>query len=259
MTRWELSEPTTIDLDEVREVRVRLVGGNVDVTGTDGASRLELTKIKGQPLEVDLHNGVLTVSYDDLSWKSILSWNFNRDRAAWLSLAVPPACVVELGVVSASALVSGMTGPTRVRSVSGEVTLDGLSSRVHAQTVSGNVNTQALDGSLEFETVSGELTVAGGTCDSVRATSVSGEIALDVDSPDIRAQSVSGDVLVRLPAGTGVTVDVSSVSGRIDTGFEGLAADASKPGQRRLEGTIGDGTGRLRVRTVSGGVAVLSR
>ena len=259
MTRWELAEPTTIDLEGVREVRVRIVAGNVDVTGTDGASRLELTAIKGQPLVVELDNGVLTVAYDDLSWKSLLGWTFGRDREASLSLAVPPDCPVELGVVSASALVSGMTAPTRVRSVSGEVTLDGLSSRVRAQTVSGDLNTQALDGSLEFETVSGELTVAGGTCESVRATSVSGEIALDVDSADIRAQSVSGDVLVRLPSGTGLTVEVSSVSGRLDSGFDGLVTDGSKPGKRRLEGRIGDGSGRLRVQTVSGGVAVLAR
>lgn len=258
MTRWELKEPATLDLDGVREVHVRIVGGNVDVTGTTGASRLELTAIEGEPLVVELLDGVLTVAYDDLSWTSVLGWRFGRDRSASLSLAVPPDCPVELGVVSATALVSGMTAPAQVRSVSGEVTLDGLSSRVRAQTVSGDLQTQALDGSLDFETVSGDLTVAGGTCDSVRAKSVSGEIALDVDSRDTRVQSVSGDVLVRLPADSGLAVDVTTVSGRIDTGFDGLTTE-KKPGKRRLDGTVGDGTGKLHVRTVSGAVALLRR
>lgn len=256
MTRWELSEPGAIDLGDepVRQVKVRTVAGNVDVTATTGPARLEITAIEGKPLVVTLENGVLSVAYEDLSWGGLLSWSFDRSRSVDVSIAVPPDCPVELGVVSATALVSGMTAPTAVKSVSGDVTLDGLSSRVKAQTVSGTLETQALDGALDFETVSGDLTVAGGRCDSLHAKSVSGEILLDVEAADVKVKSVSGDVLVRLPEDSGLQVAVKTVSGKLTAGFDEL-----RPNGRRLEGRVGDGTGRLQVQTVSGDVAVLRR
>jgi hypothetical protein len=70
--------------------------------------------------------------------------------------------------------------------------------------------------------------------------------------------TVSGDVTVRLPGDAGLKVDLSSTSGDLACAFPGLSLE-KRPGSRKLSGRVGDGGGALHGRTVSGGVALLSR
>jgi hypothetical protein len=262
MDSWTIEEPTELALGAVESVKIRLVAGHVDVVGTDGEARLEVTELVGPPLIVTLEDGRLVVTYDDLSWQGLFSWGrLHRRRTAVLSLAVPHSCPVQLGVVSASAIVSGMSGETSVRSVSGDVTLDGVSAAVSANTVSGNVETEALDGPLHFKTVSGHLTIAHGSTGQLRAKTVSGDVTADVDlSPGgrIGIESVSGDVRLRLAESVGAKVDLASISGHLDSAFEGLDS-GERPGRRSRRGAIGDGSGSIHARTVSGSVALLRR
>ncbi len=264
MTHWEITEPQTVDLQEVHDLRLSIVAGDVSVTATDGPSRLEVHSHNGAPLQVDLQDGVLTIAYEDLPWGGIFDWlvsgRKNR-REVSLALAVPADCEVKLGTVSADAVVSGITEPTTVHTVSGEITLDGLGGGISAKTVSGNVESVALAGDLSFETVSGDLTVASGRCHKLTAKTVSGDViaSMDVeDGAELAVVTVSGDVVLRLPAtSAGAHVGVDTVSGRLTSGLAGVTT-TSTPGRRRLEGSFGAGVGTLRVKTVSGDVDILS-
>lgn len=261
MADWTIDGPQDLTLDGVREVRVRLVAGEVDITATDGAARLEVHKVEGDALTVSLVDGVLDITHPDLTWGGLLSFVKHRGhRSAAISLAMPSSAPLSLGVVSASAVVSGLTGTTSVRSVSGDVTLDGISADVEAETVSGDLEAVALSGDLDFKTVSGDLTLAGGSSGRVRAKSVSGDLTLDVDlSPggEVRADAVSGDVTMRLPDDLSTTVDVGSVSGTLTSAYGGLS-EGRAPAKRTLTGVIGTGAGEVRVRTVSGDVSLLA-
>jgi len=261
MTRWTISEPTELDFDSVKVLRVRIVAGSVNVVGTDETARLEVTDLDGPPLQVSLKDGELVVAYDDVSWPGILSWVTSRRRSATISVAVPWDSSVQLGVVTASAVVSGIHGCTSIRSVSGNVTLEGLTETVDAETVSGDLETKSLAGDLRFSTVSGDLTVVDGSSTLLRANSISGDVALDVDvarGSEIELTSVSGDVRVRLPHNTDVQVDIASTSGNLDTAFDGLSYRRLY-GNRRLGGVLGRGSGRLLASTVSGDIALLRR
>lgn len=264
MTTWEISEPTTVDLDDVRALRLRVVAGDVSVTATDGPARLEVHAIEGVPLKVELEGGTLTVTYDDLSWGGLLDWLTGKNRGrreVSLALAVPARCDVQLGTVSATALVSGITGPTSVKSVSGEITLDGIGGEISAKTVSADVEALALAGDLRFDTVSGDLTVASGQASVLAAKTVSGDITLSVDldsGGDVDVKSVSGEVVLRLNDDVGAKVRVDSVSGRLRSALDGFSTD-NAPGRKRLDGAVGDGAGSVRVKTVSGDVSLLSR
>jgi hypothetical protein len=260
MTTWRIDSPEQLDIDDVREVRVRVVGGEVSVHGTTGSSaHLDVSDIDGE-LAVEYADGVLTLTQPGLTWERLLQWRATLRAEATLALAVPAGCPVQVGVVSASAMVSGLTGPTQVRSVSGRVTLDGLDGDITAQTVSGDVETLALTGSLRFKTVSGELTLAGGGgCREVTAKTVSGDMALDLSLDPggaIALDTVSGDIVVRMPDGTGAKIEAQSTSGDLDSGFPGLTRD-NKPGRKSLRGSIGDGAGSIRVRSVSGDVTLV--
>jgi len=265
--QWSIETPQSIDVEGVRRLEVRLVGGRVDVVGRTedaeaGAAHVEISTLDG-PVVVTLSDGVLQIVHEKLTWGGVLDWlGGGRRTNAVVSVSVPAGCPVQLGVVSADAVVSGITAEaTAVRSVSGDVTLDGLATSVSARTVSGTLETRRLAGDLDFTTVSGDLTVVDATTSRLRANSVSGDLTLDlvVDAESaLDLKTVSGDVTVRLPGAAGLDVDVASTSGSLQSEFGGLWSER-RPGQARMTGRIGSGVGRLRAKTVSGDVVLLSR
>lgn len=176
-----------------------------------------------------------------------------------MTLTVPKECPVNAGVVSASAVVAGFEGRTSVKSVSGEIVLDGVSGEIHADTVSGDVESRGLVGDLSFKSVSGELTVAQGTPRRLRATTVSGRITADLELPPtghVTMNSVSGEIVLRLPHTVETDVTIRSTSGRIDTAFSELN-HTSQPGMKTLAGRIGGGMASLSATTVSADVTLL--
>ena len=267
MQEWTVDSPQAIDIDEsVTELSVRIVSGHVDVVPVDepGGARVEVTDIEDAPLLVSIDGGVLTIQHERVSWDGILGWmRLNRleRRRAVVSVAVPAQCSARIGVVSANAVIAGLSGAVKVRCVSGDVVLDEVTGPVDVESVSGDVEARRLNGGMALRTVSGGLTVVDGKSGEVHAKSVSGDVALDLwpdRAVDIDVTTVSGDVTVRLPGDTGLKVDVSSTSGDLACAFHGLDVH-KRPGSRRLSGSIGDGTGVLHGRTVSGRVALLAR
>ncbi|MFE9389230.1 hypothetical protein [Streptomyces sp. NPDC006784] len=264
---WEITTPQRIEFDDpVTELQVRLVGGTVNVVGTqEPTTRVEIDKIKGPPLRVRREGGRLVLAYDDLPWRGFLKW---LDRKGWrreaeVSVQVPAHVELSVGVVTAVAVVSGVHGRTRVAGVSGDTTLVGLSGPVAADTVSGSVETQRLSGSLRFSTVSGDLTCIDASADQIRADSVSGAMILDLASPrgdrpaDIRLSSVSGELALRLPDDADLTVDAHTTGGAVSSAFDNLRTGGW--GDHRITGTLGSGRGALHAVNVSGGLALLRR
>ena len=64
--------------------------------------------------------------------------------------------------------------------------------------------------------------------------------------------SVHGSVTVEVPASLGAEVELSSVTGRVETEFPVTLTGRIDP--RRLRATIGDGSRHVRLRTVNGNV-----
>ncbi|MGW6687910.1 DUF4097 family beta strand repeat-containing protein [Streptomyces sp. NPDC054961] len=283
---WSVAEPQKLTFEEpVTEVRVRVVGGTVNVVAADeGPAYLEVAEVDGPPLHVVQEDGVLTVSYEDLPWngsqgfkkwfdsKPWKAWSASGsgrkawERSATVTLAVPAATRVQLAAVSAAAFVSGIDGGTEIHGVSGGATLVGLSGRIKAHTVSGGVEAQSVTGELGFHSVSGDLTVLDGAAGTVRADSVSGDMLIDLaldgrpgQSPvDIFLNSVSGQVAIRLPHPADARVEANTATGGVSNAFEDLRV-SGQLGAKRITGTLGAGTGTLRATTVSGSIALLRR
>ncbi|MFE0516420.1 DUF4097 domain-containing protein [Streptomyces sp. NPDC058964] len=265
MSEWSVTEPTKLTFDDpVSELHVRIVNGTVNVVGTDeGSARLEVSDVEGPPLVVTQEGGTLTVAYEDLPWKGFLKW---LDRKGWrrsavVSLAVPAQTRVEVGVVGAAAVVSGIRGHSEVKGVTGDTTLVALSGPVRATTVSGNLEAQAVTGDLRFNSVSGDLTVVEGSGTSVRADSVSGAMIIDLDPDgptDVRLTSVSGEIAIRLPHPADAEVEANTASGTISNTFDDLRVHGQW-GAHKITGRLGAGTGKLRATTVSGSIALLRR
>jgi hypothetical protein len=250
--------------EPVETLNVRIVNGAVNVVGIDdGPARVEVSEIEGPPLKVQLRDGTLTVTYEDLPWKGLLKWwdRKERRRHAVVSLAVPQRTAVEVGVVGAGAVISGISGPTTVQGVGGDTTLVGLTGPVKANTVAGNVEAQSVSGNLRVNTVSGDLTVVEGSGSEVRADSVSGNMVLDLDpsaGAQVRLTTVSGEIAIRIPEPGDADVDAGTTSGNVSCAFEELRV-TGQWGMKRIAGRMGAGSARLRATTVSGAIALLRR
>ncbi|MFF1421414.1 DUF4097 domain-containing protein [Streptomyces sp. NPDC058280] len=269
---WEVAERKKLTFDDpVTALNVRIVNGTVNVVGTDeavlneqGGARLEISHVEGPPLIVTKNGSTLTVAYEDLPWKGFLKWldRKGRHRSAVVSLAVPAGTAVEVGLVGAGAVISGMRGRTDIRGVTGDTTLVGLSGPVRADTVSGNLEAQAVTGDLRFQSVSGDLTFIEGAGSSVRADSVSGDMVIDLapagKPTELELTTVSGELAIRLPHPTDARVEANTASGTVSNAFKDLRV-SGQWGAKKITGTLGAGTGTLRATTVSGSIALLRR
>src|SRR5262249_54106229 len=128
-----------------------------------------------------------------------------------------------------------------IASVSGDVSINDVSGKVHASSVSGDIHVGHATGSVTASSVSGDVNV-----------DISGLEGMD----DMKFSAVSGDVKVTLPANLDADVDISTLSGDIDTNFPlEIKKEKYAPG-RTARGRLGDGARHLKMSTVSGSVTL---
>ena len=220
-SEWTIEAPANLEFDDVTGLRVRLIAGSVAVLATTGKPSLEVSSVEGDPLTVTYEDGILTVAHENLNWEGLLKWLRPQRHAATVTVSVPRKCQAQVGVVSATAVMSGISARASVKSVSGGITLDGVTGDVDANTVSGTVEAQGINGKLNFNTVSGE-------------------------------------VMLRLPAEADARVNLHSVSGDVRSEFAELRR-SSAPASRSVSGNLGAGSGQVSVTTMSGRVVLLRR
>jgi hypothetical protein len=263
MTQWTIESPTSLDFEDVTGLRVRLIAGSVAVLATDGKPSLDIANITGDPLTVSYEDGLLTISHDNLTWDGLLKWlrPQQQQHSATVTVSVPRQCQTQVGVVSASAVMSGINAKASVKSVSGGITLDGVTGDVDANTVSGALEAQGINGKLNFNTVSGDLTLADGWLERLDANGVSGDVTADVDLDPLGGMAVttvSGEVTLRLPAQADARVALHSLSGDVRSEFAELRRSTA-PVSHSVSGSLGAGSGHVSVKTMSGRVMLLRR
>jgi hypothetical protein len=261
MPHWTVDTPTSLDFDDVTALQVRLIDGTVAVLATDDRPAVVVSDISGRPLRVGYEGGTLTIGYDALTWERLLDWLKPAHDTAAVTVTVPATCPIQLGVVSASAVVCGLSSGAAVKGVSGEITLDGVAGDVAANTISGALEGRDVDGAVRFKSVSGDLTLAGGSLTRLAAENINGQIAADVilaDTGAMRISTISGDVCLRLPADSDARVRLHSTSGNVRSEFDSLRPSMS-PGSHTVSGNLGEGSGNVSVNSVSGAVTLLRR
>ena len=111
----------------VRKLKVGLVSGQVDIVGHDEpGARVEIHSVRGKPIRVSIEGDTLEVDHPQLNWENFIDvFKYFRGYAhADVSILVPRDVELKLGVVSASALVSGLKKGAKISTVSGEVVVD---------------------------------------------------------------------------------------------------------------------------------------
>lgn len=219
---WTVTGPQTIDVDGVKSLKLGIIRGRFDVvTHDEDVTRIEVSEVHGDPLTITNVNGRLEVRHQlhgAQGWFKNLMETVNNSstNSVVISIALPAGVEVEAGTVSGDGLVSGITGHTKLNTVSGSVMADRTGGQLHVNTVSGDVIARNHDGVLTAKSVSGEVT-ASGRFSNIRANTVSGDMSFDLHgfTHDFGANSVSGDLTLRLPHDVGVDIVAKSASGAV--------------------------------------------
>lgn len=267
----------TVKADARGSVRVSNVAGKVHVIGWDRAEVEVKASLSGNVERVDVFSdkGRTTI-------KVILPRSSSRSGEADLEIHVPQASDLDVSAVSADVSTEHLQGPQRLTTVSGDVRAE-FAKDFEGKTVSGDLRLkgQSEPGDVRVSSVSGDVYLDRGGGD-VEVTSVSGDLLLDVSSVttvrtrttsgdlslrgalardgSVEAETISGDVTVRVKPQAGFNYEATSFSGTIGNCFGRHVENTSTHGPgTRLNGSTGDGRGRVRVKSMSGDVAICDR
>ncbi|WOQ69797.1 DUF4097 family beta strand repeat-containing protein [Microbacterium limosum] len=252
-----------IDLESVRSLKVGLAGGQIDVVAHDQPGvRIEVHTVTVKDLRIEAIGDAVEIDHPQLRWDNFLDVfrNFGAGGPrAEISVAVPREVALTLGVVSASALVSGLEHEARLNTVSGDVIVDGLTGDLQVNAVSGDVQARGLVGSLSANSVSGDVAATGGLR-KADVDTVSGAVVIDSegDIQQISVNTIAGNTTIRLDEGLPANYVCRSITGRIQV--DGVVRSGSGP--TTYTGSTGEPSGTfvdVRTNSVSGDLTVLRR
>jgi DUF4097 and DUF4098 domain-containing protein YvlB len=149
---------------------------------------------------------------------------------------------VDIRAASGRVDVHFVRGPAEITTMSGGIQID-QAAEPTAQSASGRILVRHATGDLVARTASGNISI-GKADASVTARTASGEVLINsVARGRADLNSVSGDIRVRVAQGTGVLLDLASVTGRVSSDLH----PSDQEGQEDLQ---------LHSRTVSGAIHV---
>jgi hypothetical protein len=260
MPEFPCSTPITVD--------VRIFGGSVELHAeprdtalvevspydtSDGAQEA------AAQTRIELTGDTLLIAAPEAS-----GWLLRRAPRLRVTARVPAGSSARVRVASADVTGHGEWDQVKINSAAGDAYFEHVAEDLTINNASGDVRAVRVGGRLTVKTASGDVSAeqAGGPVD---VTSASGDVDIDTAGGDVnvktasgdtrvraarqgtlRATTVSGDVWVGVVAGTGVWLDLTTLSGRTSSDLN-------------MSDEGGTGTNHnltLHVRTVSGDIDV---
>ncbi|HEV7949575.1 MAG TPA: DUF4097 family beta strand repeat-containing protein [Glaciihabitans sp.] len=257
--KWLIDSPKTIDIGLIRSLNVALVGGQVDIVGHDEqGARVEVHSISGRDLKISVDGDVLEIDHPQLRWDNFLDSfkSFKSNARADISIMVPRDVALKFGIVSASALISGLKADASISTVSGDVVIDQVEGDLKINSISGEISIKDHEGDISAHLVNGDIT-AMGEIEKFSTDTVSGDVFLDITGTpnEVALNTVTGNITVRLAPGQAAEYRINTVSGRLnvdDSEIKGVRGSYSGK-----YGTLDKNWLEFKANTISGNISVL--
>lgn len=249
------------------DLHVNNVRGSVRVTGAEGPEirlrievdpegRLTDDDLARAPIELIQEGNRLNVKV--LSDQAIMGWFERRSGppTVRMSLEAPLRTRVNISCVSADVALGGVSGAQAINTVSGNIVATDMQGDVKLNTVSGDALLTRSSGAVRWNSVSGSLTVREGQTSGISSNSVSGSVEASVEGAlqdGVQAQSVSGDLRLRVPSGFGCDAMLSSMSGNARCG---LPVQVVESRRGRWHGAVNGGGPPVRLSSMSGSLVI---
>lgn len=245
------------------ELSLTTVSGEVRIQGAD-TNQIRVRAVKSgrdnarANTQVDVQQEGNRVVIHTRAESSFASLGIGKNMASVeYDITVPRDCALAVKTVSADVHASGTRAGSRLQTVSGDVHVDDITGTSSVTTVSGDVTATGLSGSLTLHTTSGDARVERSSLRGFNLHSVSGDF--EIETPLTRgehyyAHTVSGDLWLAVPSGTGLTVQMRSISGEVISELQN--ADIIKSGRRHWQGRINGGGANVEMQSVSGDLRI---
>jgi hypothetical protein len=165
---------------------------------------------------------------------------------------------LEIDVGAGPVKVTQSRGDLSVDTGSGGVTVsDVRGESVSIETGSGDVSATNLNSNqLSIETGSGNIQVTKLTAPQVSLETGSGSVSADLSGEiwNVKVETGSGDVTLKVPPTLAAEVDIETSSGDIETDFE---VAVTRHARDHMTGRIGEGGGKIAIETGSGGIKLV--
>lgn len=172
---------------------------------------------------------------------------------------------LDLNIVGGSIRVQGKPRELIMESMDGSVTFIGFTDYAKVKTATGDIVLQGGGEDLTFSTVSGSIQAATGerTLQRARFESVTGPIVFDgavTRGADMRFDTHSGSIELRLLRNAAVEIDAATVLGTIENAWNYNRPVAGREGRGMELGTSsGMGAARVLVRSFKGSVKLVAK
>jgi DUF4097 and DUF4098 domain-containing protein YvlB len=233
MTSWEFPASDPVD------VQVRVPAGDVTVRAV--ATQTATVRLNGAERTLD----ATRVEFDHGALSVIVPERLGSGRSGDLDIAieVPEASTCVVHTASADVRCTGELSDLDVRTASGYVSAERVTGVARGHTASGDVHVGDT-AEADLASASGDLSI-GVVRGPARAKTASGDVRIDSASGSrVEASSTSGDIVVAVPPGIGVYLDLSTLSGTVRSELE--------PGEE-----TGGADMTVSCRTLSGDVQVI--
>lgn len=188
-------------------------------------------------------------------------------------LQVPDRASVEVRSISGDVTIASLGGPAKIRTTSGDVkinkatgvdvnltsgdlTVENIAGDAYLKTVSGDIEVTTVKGSLEAASVSGDIDFRDvSEARTATGKTVSGNITYIgtiLAGGNYEFESMSGDIEMTIPAGSGFDFEANTFSGVIDTDFS--IEVSGKLSRKEIHGTVNKGGARIRLKSFSGNI-----
>jgi len=232
------------DKEEVKMVATKSISSWGIGDPEEFLDKIEI-EIVSQPKNLKIHT-----RYPTFSWIK----NARVDYRLW----IPEATSVRLESISGTIQLEDHLNQVYTKTVSGKIKLRNIRGNIEAKTTSGHVSGQEINGDIKASSVSGGLTFRDSQGSLSYLHTTSGKIraelkVIDKDASGMSLSTVSGDITLYLPDDASFDLDISTVSGGINSGFKVLVDSVSK---RKLQGKVGTGGPIIELKTVSGDISL---
>ena len=237
-----LEQPWTV---EGGETRIHSASGEVRVGGWN----VPLGSLLVETTSGDIHGERLTGQIISLTSRSgdVLVQKAQVTGTASFESASGDVHVAD-GSGGTRAFVRTQSGSAEVRNLRAE--------QVHVETVSGDAALHEVTGALTVKTVSGDVEASGADSPAVSLLTVSGDARWQFAGPfsgSFGGTTVSGDLRLDLSTGSDTRIEMSTTNGSLDLRLP-LAEKTLT--EKHATGTLGAGTGSVRLQSVSGDLTV---
>jgi DUF4097 and DUF4098 domain-containing protein YvlB len=236
------------DRNRKREGRAVTIAGTGG--GLDARANLRIAVPSGRQVSVYLAVGEVSITN--------VNGNLHIDAASAPVTASGTRGELEIDVGAGPVQVTQSRGDLSVDTGSGGVTAsDVRGESISIETGSGDVTASNLNSNdLSIDTGSGNIQVTGLKSPQVSLQTGSGSVTADLSGEvwNVKVETGSGDVTLKVPPTLAAEVDIETSSGDIETDFE---VAVTRHARDHMTGRIGDGGGKIAIETGSGGIKLV--